>query len=309
MLSALAQALPVFVIIALGFFAGRVKLIAGEQALALNRFVFLFAMPAAIFIFAATNEPPSVADLPFVGVYAAAVTAVFFIALAAGHTLHGLSRREAGGHAYATTLGNAVFLGLPIVLTIPEWGPHYLMLMLVEGILVIALGTAFLDRPEDGGASWRGVGQSLFRVVRNPLVLAMVFGFLVSLAGLRLPGPAESFFQLFGAAAGPTALFALGVSLALAPAGAIRSATGRIAGISALKLAVLPGLTFIGLYLVGAPREAIGAAMLFTVMPTAVTVFVQTSHARVYDRTVAAAITVTTLISLISVTAVLAVFN
>lgn len=310
MLDALLRAAPVFAIIALGFFAGRIRLIAGEQAQALNRFVFLFAMPAAIFIFAATNTPPSLSDLPFVGVYLIVTLAIFFTSLAMGRVIYGLSRREAGAHAYAATLGNAVFLGLPIVLTIQGWGAHYLYLMLCEGILVIALGTAFITRAEEGGgASLKAGLDALARVTRNPLVLAMVLGFLVSLIGLRLPGAAEDFFDLLGAAAGPTALFALGVSLAAAPSGAIRSAAPRIAGIGVMKLIAFPLLTYAGLRLIGAPTEAIGAAMLFTSMPTAVTVFVQASHERVYDQTVAAAITVTTAISLISVTLILAVFG
>ena len=311
MLPALAQALPVFAIIALGFFAGRANLIAGDQAQALNRFVFLFAMPAALFIFAATNPPPGLADLPFTGVYLGVAVGIFFVSPIMARTLFGLSLREAGAHAFGSTLGNAVFLGLPIVLTIEGWGAPYLLLMLCEGIVIIALGAAFITAPEDGqtGVSLKAGADALRRVARNPIVLAMILGFLVAMLRLPVPEPAENFFRLLGRAAGPAALFALGVSLAVAPRGPVAERAGRLTAITLMKLIAMPGLTWLGMILIGATPEQTGAAVLFTSMPTAVAVFVQTAHERVYQNTIAAAITVTTLLSLLSVTLVLALFN
>ena len=49
MSSVILVALPVFAVIAAGLFAGRLKLAGAEDAAALNRFVFRFAMPAALF--------------------------------------------------------------------------------------------------------------------------------------------------------------------------------------------------------------------------------------------------------------------
>lgn len=310
MLSALAQAIPVFAIIALGFFAGRVKLIEGDHAQALNRFVFLFAMPAALFIFAATNPPPGLADLPFIGAFMAVALTVFFSSFLIARALFGLGVREAGAHAFGSTLGNAVFLGLPIVLTIEGWGAPYLLLMLCEGIVIMSLGAAFLTAPEDSRHSpAKAVLHALFRVRRNPIVVAMIFGFAVSLLRLPVPAPAEAFFQLLGRAAGPAALFALGVSLAVAARGPVAERMGRLTAITIMKLIAMPGLTWLALTLLGSSSDRIGAAVLFTSMPTAVGVFVQTAHARIYQNTIAAAVTVTTVLSLFGVTLVLALFH
>jgi len=310
MVSAFAQAVPVFAIIALGAVAGGSRLIERGQAEALNRFVFLFAMPAALFIFAASNTPPRLADLPYVGVYLAAAVTVFFASLALGRLLFRLTPREAGAHAFGSTLGNAVFLGLPIVLTIEGWGAPYLLLMLGEGIVIVALGAAFISAPaEGGGASARAGFAALQRALRTPIVLGMLLGFLFALLRLPVPGPAEAFFRLLGAAAGPAALFALGVSLAVAPRGEMAGSGGRLAAIAAMKLIALPALTLVGMSLIGAPPDRIGAALLFTSMPTAVAVFVFTAHQQVYQATIAAAVTVTTVLALFGVTLVLALFG
>ena len=54
----LAVALPVFAIIAAGLCAGRFGWMNAGESAALNKFVFRFAMPAALFGLTAGTAPP-----------------------------------------------------------------------------------------------------------------------------------------------------------------------------------------------------------------------------------------------------------
>lgn len=49
-------AIPVFGIILTGYLAGRFAVLGPESATALNRFVYYFAIPAALYIFAAERR-------------------------------------------------------------------------------------------------------------------------------------------------------------------------------------------------------------------------------------------------------------
>ena len=59
--------LPVFGIILTGYLAGRFEALGPESAAALNRFVFYFALPCALFIFTARAPADKIFNWPFIG--------------------------------------------------------------------------------------------------------------------------------------------------------------------------------------------------------------------------------------------------
>src|SRR5215471_6454571 len=56
---------PVFGIILTGYLAGRFEALGPESAAALNRFVFYFALPCALFIFTARAPSDKIFNWPF----------------------------------------------------------------------------------------------------------------------------------------------------------------------------------------------------------------------------------------------------
>lgn len=310
MSAVLSVALPVFAVIALGLFAGRRGVLKPEDVGALNRFVFTFAMPAALFALTARAEPVAGEDARLALVYGFAASIVMGASYLIGRRMFALAPAAAGAHAFTSTLGNAVFLGLPIALAIPEWGAHFVVLMLVEGVGVIAVGAALMDPPDENG---RRLFSYLLAPFRNPLVVGMIAGLATSVVlgatGGALPGPVAAFMDLIGRAAGPTALFSLGLFLATTPAPPLSEVGGRIAAIFTMKMIALPALMAAGLALAGLTAPAIaGPAMLFAVTPSGVGTFVMTSQRGVYTREAAAAIAVTTAVSILTISAALAVF-
>ena len=310
MTAVLTVALPVFAVIAAGFLAGRLRLAPADDVAALNRFVFRFAMPAALFGLTANAAPISAADGRLAAVYGVIALAMMAAGYGAARIGFGAAPEEAGAHALSGVFGNAVFLGLPIALSIPGWADAFVILMLVEGVGVIALGSALLAPRSTGG---RGPFGALAGPARNPLVLAMIAGILVSsLArglGVSLPAPALAFVAILGRAAGPTALFSLGLFLATGLKADMGAVGGRAAAIAAAKLLAMPGLMAAGLALAGIADPAVaGPAMLFAAVPSAVGSFVMASAAGVYVREAATAIALTTILSTATISLVLAVY-
>ena len=303
----LSIALPVFAVIAAGMIGGRLAILSKEDVGALNRFVFNFAMPAALFGLTARSDPLNAAQLKFAASYAVASIIVIFGAYFLAQRLFNLGKQDAGAHAFASILGNAVFLGLPIALKVPGWAESFVVLMLVEGIIIIAIGAALMSpRGESGPIAF------LARPFRNPLVAAMLAGLVFSLVshplGVSLPGPVDSFFEILGVAAGPTALFSLGLFLATNPPPEIGAVGGKVAAITFMKMVVLPVLTLGGLYFLGISDPLlIGPAALFTLVPTGVGAFVMANQYGHYATESAAAIAVTTALSVITISGVLAI--
>ena len=89
----------------------------------------------------------------------------------------------------------------------------------------------------------KNLAQSVVRMfARNPLFIATVAGIAWSYFALPLPRPAENVLDLMAAMVGPTALFALGLSLVG------RSVTDdmcEVASITAIKLIVHPAIVYL----------------------------------------------------------------
>lgn len=306
----LTVALPVFAVMAAGLTAGRAKLASAEDAAALNRFVFRFAMPAALFGLMSGASGLTAADGALALAYGAPAMAVIAAAYVIARNLFALDPQAAGAHALASTLGNAVFLGLPIVMSIEGWARPFVVLMLVEGILVIGVGAALMaPRGESAGALAANLRGFIVRPLRNPLVAAALAGFVFATIGVDLPGPVRSFFDILGRAAGPTALFSIGLFLATHQFPSIASVAGKVSAIAVMKMIALPALCYLAAAALGiAIPEYRAALALFCAVPTAVGAYVMTTQYGRYTAETAAAVAATTALSVLTISAVLVIF-
>ncbi len=305
----LTVALPVFAIIAVGIFAGRAKLMTDGDSQTLNKFVFKFAMPAALFGLTASTPPPGATDATIAIAYACAAFITLFGGYLLAKTLFPVTGPEAGAHGFASTLGNAVFLGLPIALTIDDWARPFVVLMLVEGVFVIAIGAALMEPRKDDGSLLKRLRGYFVGPLKNPLVLAMIAGFLYSAVGFSFSGPAQTFFSLLGRAAGPTALFSLGLFLATHQFPALKSVAGRVGTITLLKMVLLPAVALAVALMLGLDDPAyMGALALFLFVPSGVGSFIIASQYGIYQSETAAAVSFTTLLSVVTIAGVLVFF-
>jgi malonate transporter and related proteins len=124
------------------------------------------------------------------------------------------------GHSAIAALGaaasNSGFIGYPVaVLAIGDVAVIALALsMLVENFLIIPLGLALAEMSLHAGASLGAVlRKTVARLVRNPIVIAIVIGALISVLQPPLPGPLWTAIDMMARASAPAALFVIGGTL------------------------------------------------------------------------------------------------
>ncbi len=313
----LTLVLPLYMIIGFGFLAGAGKWLDATYASALLAFVFKFAMPVAVFNFFITSPPVSPDVLGMMAGYGLAAATLLVISMLVGVKLHGFSMPAAGGHSFTSVCGNAVFLGLPMALMIEDWGPPFLMLMIVEGVFVFSAGAALMTWPTEKTPTAEGPIARLLRailgggkrIVTNPIVVAALSGAILSLLRPDLPAPLAIFLDKLGATAGPTALFVIGLTLATLPREGFAAALPSVASVNLIKLLILPlvSVALVALF-TGSDPLLMGVTALFTVMPPAVSAVVQGAHYGVFEREAAASVMVGTIISILPISIVLALF-
>lgn len=298
------KTLPFFALIALGWQACRTGFFTAEAAAYLTKFVFYFALSAMLFRFAANLSLSEVFDWWFVAAYLSGCFVVYAIATAVA-VLRRRSVAEAAVEAQCAVIGNTGFLGVPMLIVLmgeAAAGP-VLMVLALDLVVFSSLIVILITGSRDGRMSlgvFRTVGLGL---VKNPMIVSMVLGLAWSSTGMALPGPVNDFLGILGAAATPGALFAIGASLAGKSAERV-----QVAGwLSFCKLVLHPAAVAFAA-LVVFPVATFDAAVMIAAasLPVAGNIFILAQHYGVAPQRVSAAILISTAVSILTVSVVIA---
>ncbi|MCF2871715.1 AEC family transporter [Octadecabacter sp. G9-8] len=307
MLDIFLQTLPFFALIGLGYGAGRTGFFTPEATAYLTKFVFYFALSAMLFRFSANLAIADILDWPFVFAYLWGTLFVYLIATGVA-LLRKRGIEEAAVEAQCAVIGNVGFLGIPmLVLLLGERaiGPVMLVLavdLIVFGSLIVILITGSRDgRMSIGVLRTVGIG-----LLKNPMIVSISLGLIVSGFGVPIPKPANEFLSILGAAATPGALFAIGASLATKSAEKI-----AVAGwLSFAKLVLHPAaVAFAALVMLPVDPYAAGVMIAAAALPVAGNVYILAQHYGVAPARVSASILISTAVSVFTVSAVIALIE
>lgn len=288
--------LPVFAILALGFYLGRCEKISDEQAKSINWVATAVFLPILV-LGLVSNAPIAQFSLAPLCAYLTAEAVLITLAFGLARQL-GLEKQEAVLMSVGCVFVNNVFLVLPIsqFLFGSEHTAAIIAIVTVDTILLFT-GTLFaleLTRPER---------PSLVRVIsivaRLPLIMAIAVGLLLNLLQIQLPEAIATFISFNGKAAAPLALLALGVVLSqisLHPDKAVWLFTG-------LKLIVFPLFVWLTLSLFAPHTPDSRLYMLSSAGPITTAVFSFGMLYGVHTQRIAQLLVLTTLFSLISLAA------
>lgn len=301
------QTLPFFALIGLGFGAGRTGFFTAEATAYLTKFVFYFALSAMLFRFSANLSIGGILDWPFVFAYLWGTLFVYLIVTGVA-LLRKRGIEEAAVEAQCAVIGNVGFLGIPmLVLLLGEQaiGPVMLVLavdLIVFGSLIVILITGSRDGRMSLGVL-RTVGLGL---LKNPMIVSISLGLIVSGLGLPIPKPANEFLSILGAAATPGALFAIGASLASKSAEKV-----AVAGwLSFSKLILHPAaVAFAALFMFPVAPYAAGVMIAAAALPVAGNVYILAQHYGVAPARVSASILISTALSVFTVSAAIALIE
>ncbi|WP_226624099.1 AEC family transporter [Alloyangia pacifica] len=304
MLAVFLKVLPFFALIGLGYGAARIRFFSEQSVAAITRFVFYFALSAMLFRFSATLSISEIFDPRVASAYLFGTTAVYAVA-----TVVGLIRRQdvqtTAIEAQCAAIGNTGFLGVPMLAVLlgqAAVGPIILMLS-IDLIVFSTLLVILVTGSREGRISPTMLKRVGLGLVQNPMIVSIAAGLCVSASGIPLPAPVTEFLAILGNAATPGALFAIGASLASKSAERL-----AVAGwLSFCKLVLHPGFVAVGAFFLF-PVTSYQAAVMVSAaaLPVAGNVFILAQHYGIAPQRVSAAILISTVASIVTVSAVIA---
>jgi malonate transporter len=282
--------LPDFLLIALGFLICRYTPLNRPVWDGAERLVYYVLFPVLLFG-SIVRSPLSLAALAGVGAVGLAVLAVGIgLAFALGRMPGVDARAHAAGAQVAFRFNSYVALALSERLAGAS-GVATMALLVAIAVPVVNVAAVW-PLARHGG---HGYGREL---ARNPLIIGTVSGLLANALGWQFPEAVATTLQRIGVAALPIGLLAVGAGLRV---GGLKAGPGLAATLLGIRHVVLPAVGLGLTLLLALPPEQRHIAVLFAAMPTASSAFVLASRMGGDGPYVAALVTASTLLGMVSI--------
>jgi predicted permease len=297
--------LPVFAIIASGWFCGRMGLLGYGASQALNGFTYFAALPALFFGAMATAPLKATFNLPFIVDYMGAVVVLAVLTWAiAGRLFPGRADRSRGDQLalqnMAANFSNTGYMGIPLLITaFGEAGKLPAVISTVlNGAIVMPFYIAIVEYTRsDAEHRVQVFADAGLGVIKSPLVISALLGILWSGIGLPVPVFLAKFCEILGSAAPPAALFAMGLFMV---GKSFKGDRAEIALLTGFKLLIHPLLAFGMLMLIPLEQSWADSLLVLAALPTGSLVFVLSNLYGVYTQRSTGVIIASTFVSVVT---------
>jgi len=299
-------ALPYFGLIFIGFACGKTRGLPESGLAWMNFFLLYVSLPALLFRIMSETPFSELNNPPFLIATTLATVSVFVLAIVVGRIIGDLSLRKAAMAGLAGAYGNIGYMGPGLALAVlgAKAAAPTALIFCCDSIFlftIVPLLMALTDREHK--SFLHAIGLAARQIVLNPLIMSAVLGALVAAFHVPLPTALDRTLLFLQNAAAPTALFVLGVTVALRPFDRV---PWEVPGVIAIKLLIHPLIVF-GLMLLFGPfaQPWAATAVLMAALPPALNVFVIARQNNTWIEPASVAVLIGTFASVVTLTSVM----
>ena len=300
----LGAVFPVFGLVACGYLAGRFGLVYQSSSQALNQFVYAFALPAMLFVAVYRGSLDEILSGTFLAAVVAATLVTALVGYALSRYLKNGTAAESTLRALNASFANTGYLGIPLVTV--AYGERAALpaalATVATNIVSYALAIVCLElfiNPRRGA-----IHRALGGVVRSPLIWPIALAIACVALEVKVPLPLERFATLLAAAAGPCALFAIGLFVSQL---SIRAGIAASWPSTVLKLVLHPALmAVLAFYLLPIDPFWAKIGVVCASLPLGATAFVLAQRYQLLEAETSTGAVLSTAVSILTVSLIMA---
>ena len=299
-------ALPYFGLIFIGFACGKTRGLPESGLAWMNFFLLYVSLPALLFRIMSETPFSELNNPPFLIATTLATVSAFATAMVAGRIIGELSLRKATIAALAGAYGNIGYMGPGLALAVlgAKAAAPTALIFCCDSIFLFSIVPLLMVLTDREHPSFlHAIGVAARQIVLNPLIMSAAAGALSAALHIQLPVAIDSTLLFLQNAAAPTALFVLGVTVALRPFDRV---PWEVPGVIAVKLLIHPLIVF-GLMLLFGPfaQPWAATAVLMAALPPALNVFVIARQNNTWIEPASVAVLIGTFASVVTLTSVM----
>ena len=306
MIDIINLAIPYFGLIFVGYVCGRVKALPEAGLAWMNFFLLYVSLPALLFGIMSRTPFSELNNPPFVIATTLGTICVFVLAMIVARLIGKLTLRDATIAGLAGGYGNIGYMGPGLALAVlgNKAAAPTALIFCCDSIFLFSI-VPFLIELSDGDhpSLLHALGVTAKQILLNPLIMATCLGALCAALHIQFPVALNNTLQFLQNAAAPTALFVLGVTVALRP---FERMPWEVSATTAIKLLIHPLIVY-GLMLAFGPfpQPWAATALLIAALPPALNVFVIARQNDAWIEPASVAVLVGTFASVVTLTTVM----
>lgn len=284
---------PMFLLIGAGLLSRKIGILKSGDERVLSAYVYYFALPALFFV-NMTETSFTYETFEFI---LAGITPV--LAALTIHTILYVIFRYSKSTFYLVTLctifGSLAFFGIPFIMfAFPtQQGEHLATLSAASvAIVSVTISITILELYKlEESTMWKGLERVLKRLAKNPLIISIFSGILLSLIRIEIPPAISTPLHMLGSTTSTVAVFMLGVFLY----GRKYTNIGKAFKLSLLRIVFLPIVAVLTTMLFDLHNLERSILILMHTMPIAVSMLILSQRYDFYKETIASLILISSL--------------
>ena len=293
--------IPMFSLIGIGYMLRRIQFMSEQDGTVLSKFAFYILLPPLMFTSILSGDASRSLNINFIFSYEIITISIFVLTYLLG-VLIKLKTMEKAIFGLNAAYPNYGYIGVPLcILAFGAEAAIPLALILLADTFVLLTTLIFYKLTETRKTSLRELSKEIIqRIIYNPLMMSVFVAFIFSTVDIKIVTAIDRTLSIVAASATAVALIALGVSLNVT---SIKNQKSVLFFITVIKLIVHPILIFIVFqFQTNIDPIWVKTAIVCASLPVAANVFVLANYYKNFESESAAAITITTIVSSITVT-------
>lgn len=285
--------LPIFLLIGLGFFSRKMNILKSGDERVLSAYVYYFALPALFLVnMAETDFISETLRFIFVGIIPVLIAVSIYVF---SYLVFRFMKDTLYLLILSTVFGSLAFFGIPFIMfAFPTAEGEHLATLSAASISIVSvtISIAVLELYKlEKSPIWKGLKLVAMRLSRNPLIMSIFSGILISIVGVDIPSPIASSLHMLGGTTSAVAIFMLGVFLYG------RKYTNMVDALklSLLRILFLPIVALLATALFRLPSLEKSILVLMHGMPVAISMIILSERYDFYKETIASLILISSL--------------
>jgi len=297
----LGVTVPIFIVIAVGFLLRKRSFLDEKTVTAISKLTYDLGLSTLVFYSIVQNKLSDIFELNILKV-SLSTFGVAFLVIFLSIFFTKLDIRTKGALIVTSYRSNMAFVGFPILLY------AFGSLATAKASIVIALllplnvaSTVIIFRVFDRVDDKNGIRPIILDLARDPVIIAVLLGIIFSYFGVGMPAPVEKILDILSSMAVPLALISIGASFRFYN---LRKNLKLLFIPALYKLIFLPLVAlFFATFVFGLEDLNRDVIVILFGMPLAVATYIQGQKYGSDKEFIASALIVTTLASLITISA------
>jgi len=286
---------PLMIYMLIGVLLRRTGVVEERVMRGANNIVYYVTLPLMCYRAIAASDISAMFDTPYLLYMAVGILVLYALAALFVPMLCKENKRR-GVLILGVFRSNDAIFGLPVAAAL--LGADHLGLMSITISMSVPLfGILAVVAMERYRGEQVRFGQVLLRMIKNPLLIACLAGFVVNLLNIKMPDVLQKPIDSLAAVTSPLAFILLGGTISFA---AVKKNRAAITAISLIRLLVAPLVTLAALLLLGFRGEFIVVALIIFGAPVAMLTYSMAVGMQADDELAGTLVAVTSVLSIVT---------